>query len=154
MDKADMVRNNVKCVRNDVTRRKTRWIFSQASSSRKKTDAPPSAPFALSFFFLSVLCWVLPFFFLFFLFFFWLFFLISFFLEEEKEDVNHRVQKKRDFSIFDGEETNNDFEMRVGMWTPEDAQRLKQGTLLQTPREEEALKKIPPLLEKRTKSFY
>ena len=42
----------------------------------------------------------------------------------------------------------NDFEMRVGMWTPEDAQRLKQGTLLQTPREEEALKKIPPLLKK------
>lgn len=38
--------------------------------------------------------------------------------------------------------------MRVGMWTPEDAQRLKQGTLLQTPREEEALKKIPPLLKK------
>ena len=34
------------------------------------------------------------------------------------------------------------------MWTPEDAQRLKQGTLLQTPREEEALKKIPPLLKK------
>jgi len=72
MDKADMVRNNVKCVRNDVTRRKTLMDFFAASSSRKKTDATSSAPFALSFFFLSI--WVLPFFCFVFLFFFGSFF--------------------------------------------------------------------------------
>ena len=118
--------------------------FFAASSSRKKTDATSSAPFALSFFFLSV--WVLPFFcFVFFVLFLALFFNLLFW-KKKKTCAIESKKKERFFRFLRW--GGNDFEMRVGMWTPEDAQRLKQGTLLQTPREEEALKKIPPLLKK------
>ena len=96
MDKADMVRNNVKCVRNDVTRRKTLMDFFAASSSRKKTDATSSAPFALSFFFLSV--WVLPFFcFVFFVLFLALFFNLLFW----KKKKTCAIESKKKERFFD-----------------------------------------------------